>query len=136
VSYLLDTNVVSEFRKGERANRGLVRWFGDVAEDELYLSVLTAGELRRGIDSIHRRDREAAAALNRWLHGLVESFGDRLLPITHAVAGEWGRMNVVRSLPVIDSLLAATAKVHGLTFVTRNMKDIATTGAACLNPFA
>jgi toxin FitB len=135
VSYLLDTNVVSELRKGDRANRGVVRWFGDVADEELYLSVLTAGELRRGIDSVQRRDREAAAALNRWLHGLLESFADRLLPINHAIAVEWGRMNVARSLPVIDSLLAATAKVHGLTFITRNTQDVAATGVACVNPF-
>ena len=94
MSYLLDTNVVSELRKGERANRGVAGWFADVSDDELYLSVLTAGELRRGVDRIQRRDREAAAALNRWLHGLVESFGDRLLPINHAIAVEWGRMNV------------------------------------------
>lgn len=113
-----------------------MRWFADAADDELFLSVLTAGELRRSIDSIQRRDREAAAALNRWLHGLVDSFGDRLLPIDHAVAVEWGRMNVARSLPVIDSLIAATAKVHGLTFITRNTKDMAATGVACVNPFA
>ena len=136
MSYLLDTNVVSELRKGARTNRGVARWFAEVSDEELYLSVLTAGELRRGIDSIQRRDREAAAALNRWLHGLVDSFGDRLLPINHAVAVEWGRMNVARSLPVIDSLLAATAQVHGLTFITRNTKDIAATGVACVNPFA
>ena len=135
MSYLLDTNVVSELRRGERTNRGVVEWFAGVADEELYLSVLTAGELRRGIDNIQRRDREAAAALNRWLHGLVDSFGERLLPINHAIAVEWGRMNVARSLPVIDSLLAATARVHGLTFITRNTKDVAPTGVACLNPF-
>jgi predicted nucleic acid-binding protein len=135
VSYLLDTNVISELRKGDRANAGVVTWFADVTEDEIYLSVLTAGELRRGVDSIQRRDRESAAALNRWLRGLVEAFGDRLLAIDHAVAEEWGRMNVARSLPAIDSLLAATAKVHGLTFVTRNTKDVARTGVHCINPF-
>ena len=136
MSCLLDTNIVSELRKGARANRGVAAWLAEAADDELYLSVLTAGELRRGIDSIQRRDPEAAAALNRWLHGLVDSFGDRLLPIDHAIASEWGRMNVARSLPVIDSLLAATAKVRGLTFITRNTKDIVTTGVTCLNPFA
>lgn len=136
MSYLLDTNVVSELRKGERTNRGVARWFAEAADEELYLSVLTAGELRRGIDSIQRRDREAAAALNRWLHGLIDSFGDRLLPIDQATAMEWGRMNVARSLPVIDGLLGATAKVHGLTLITRNTKDIAATGVACLNPFS
>jgi len=135
VSYLVDTNIVSELRKGARANAGVVTWFADVADDEIYLSVLTVGELRRGVDSIQRRDRDAAAALNRWLRGLPEGFGARLLPIDQSVAEEWGRINVARSLPVVDSLLAATAKVHGLIFVTRNTKDVARTGVHCLNPF-
>jgi predicted nucleic acid-binding protein len=135
VSYLVDTNVLSEWRKGPRADAGVVRWFGEVADDEIYVSVLTVGELRRGVDSIERRDAAAARVLNRWLRGLVEGFSERLLPVDKAVAEEWGRMNAARSLPVIDSLLAATAKVHGLTLVTRNTKDIASTGIHCLNPF-
>jgi toxin FitB len=135
VSYLLDTNIVSELRKGARANSGVTSWFADAADDELHLSVLTVGELRRGIDAIRKRDGETARALDRWFLGLVDGFGDRLLPIDRAVAEEWGRMTAGQSLPVIDSLLAATAKVHGLTLVTRNTKDVGRTGVHCLNPF-
>ena len=135
MSYLLDTNVISELRKGQRADRRLAGWFADLSDEDIFLSVLTVGELRRGVDNIQRRDRESASALNRWLRGLVESFRDRILVIDRAVAEEWGRMNVPNPLPVVDGLLAATAKVHGLTFVTRNTKHVARTGVSCLNPF-
>ena len=135
MSYLIDTNVVSELRKGARASGGVTRWFAEAADDGMYLSVLTVGELRRGIDRIQRTDRASAVALNRWLLGLVEDFAERIVPVDRAVAEEWGRLNVARSLPVIDGLLAATARVHGLTLVTRNTKDIARTAVHCVNPF-
>jgi predicted nucleic acid-binding protein len=136
VSYLVDTNIVSEFRKGPRANAGVIGWFAEVADADIYLSVLTVGELRRGVDSIERRDAGTARVLNRWLRGLVDGFSERLLPVDRAVAEEWGRMSAAQSLPVIDTLLAATAKVHGLTLVTRNTKDVAHTGVHSLNPFS
>jgi toxin FitB len=135
LSFLVDTNVISEWRKGARADAGVVSWFDEVPDEELHLSVLTVGELRRGVDSIQRRDGNAARALDAWLRGLVDGFSDRLLPIDRAVAEEWGRMNAARPLPAIDSLLAATARVHGLTVVTRHIKDMAPTGVDCLNPF-
>ena len=135
MSYLIDSNVVSELRKRERADAGVRQWFASVDDTELFLSVLTVGEIRRGIDSIHRRDRTRALALNRWFRALVTEYEARLLPVDQKVAEEWGRMNAVRTLPAVDSLLAATAHVHGLTFVTRNIKDVAQTGVPCLNPF-
>jgi predicted nucleic acid-binding protein len=135
VSYLVDSNVVSELRKRERANASVRRWFADVDDAELFLSVLTLGEIRRGIDSIRRRDRARALALNRWFRALVTQYEERILLVDQRVAEEWGRMNVVTTLPAIDSLLAATAQVHGLTFVTRNTKDVARTGVPCLDPF-
>ena len=135
MSYLVDTNVLSEWRKGQRADAGVVSWFAEVADDEIYVSVLTVGELRRGVDSIERRDAAAARVLNRWLRRLVDGFNERLLPVDKAVAEEWGRMNVAHSLPVVDSLLVATAKVHRLTLVTRNTKDVGRTDIHCLNPF-
>ena len=135
MSYLVDTNVLSEARKGARANASVVSWFAEVADHELYVSVLTVGELRRGIDSIARRDASAARVLDGWLRGMVDGFRERILAVDRAVAEEWGRMNVTQSLPVIDTLMAATAKVHGLTLVTRNTKDVARTGIRCLNPF-
>jgi hypothetical protein len=136
VSYLLDSNIVSELRKRERANPGLVEWFAGVDDAELFLSVLTVGELRRGIESIRRRDRARAIALSRWFHALVTGYEDRILLVDRQVAEEWGRMNAVTTFPVIDGLLAATAHVHGLTFVTRNTKDVIRTGVPYLNPFA
>ena len=135
MSYLVDTNVLSEARKGARANAGVATWFAEVADHELYVSVLTVGELRRGIDSIERRDASAARVLDGWLRGMVDGFHERVLPVDRAIAEEWGRMNVAQSLPIIDTLLAATAKIHGLTLVTRNTKDVARTGIRCLNPF-
>jgi predicted nucleic acid-binding protein len=135
VSYLLDSNIVSELRKRERADAGVRQWFAGVDDSELFLSVLTVGELRRGIESIHRRDRTRALVLNRWFHALVTQYEARILLVDQKVAEEWGRMNALATLPAIDSLLAATAHVHGLTFVTRNTKDVARTGVPCLNPF-
>jgi hypothetical protein len=135
VSYLLDRNIVSELRKRERADAGVRQWFAGVDDSELFLSVLTVGELRRGIESIHRRDRTRALVLNRWFHALVTQYEARILLVDQKVAEEWGRMNALATLPAIDSLLAATAHVHGLTFVTRNTKDVARTGVPCLNPF-
>jgi toxin FitB len=135
VSYLLDSNIVSELRKRERADAGVRQWFAGVDDTELYLSVLTVGEIRRGIESIHRRDRARALALNRWFHALVTEYEARILLVDRKVAEEWGRMNAAVTLPAIDSLLAATAHVHGLTFVTRNTKDVTRTGVPCLNPF-
>ena len=104
--------------------------------DEIFLSVLTIGEIRRGIDGILRRDAVSAAALTTWLRDLVEGFDERILPVDRAIAEEWGRMNVPNPLLVIDGLLAATAKVRALTLVTRNTKHVARTGVTCLDPFA
>lgn len=136
MSYLLDTNVVSELRKRDRGNPHLAHWFAGVSDEEIFLSVLTIGELRKGIDSIQRRDPASASALNRWLRRLVDTFADRILDVTRPIAEEWGRLNVPDPLPVIDSLLAATAKVHGLSVATRNTRHIARAGVACINPFS
>jgi toxin FitB len=136
VSYLLDSNIVSELRKRERADPRVRNWFAGVDDAELFLSVLTLGEIRRGIESIQRRGGPRALTLNRWFHALVTGYEARVLLVDQKVAEEWGRMNAVTTLPAIDSLLAATARVHGLTLVTRNTRDIARTGVPCLNPFA
>jgi toxin FitB len=136
LSYLLDTNVISELRKGERADANVAAWFARVADEEIFLSVLTMGEIRRGVESVRRRDPDSAAALDRWLALLGEAYGDRIISIDHQVAEEWGRMNVPDPLPVVDCLLAATARVCGLTLVTRNVTDVARTGVEVLDPFA
>ena len=136
MSYLLDTNVISELRKGERADVNVTAWFAGVTEEEIFFSVLTIGEIRRGIESVRRRDPESAAALDRWLASLSEAHSDRILQIDRAIAEEWGRMNVPDPLPVVDGLLAATARVLGLTLVTRNVADIAGAEVELLDPFA
>lgn len=135
MSYLLDTNVISELRKGERADSNVTAWFARRSDEEIFLSVLTIGEIRRGIESVRRRDPDAAAALDRWLAFLGEAHGERILPLDRAIAEEWGRMNVPDPLPVVDGLLAATARVLGLTFVTRNVADVESTGVELLDPF-
>ena len=135
MSYLLDTKVISELRKGERADSNVTAWFADIADEEIFLSVLTIGEIRRGIESVRRRDPDSGAALDRWLALLSEAHGDRILQIDRAIAEEWGRMNVPDPLPVVDGLLAATARVLGLTLVTRNVIDVKNSGVEIVDPF-
>ncbi|MBV9013480.1 MAG: type II toxin-antitoxin system VapC family toxin [Pseudonocardiales bacterium] len=134
MSFLLDTNVLSEMRRPV-PNAGVAAWFDSVESRQLYLSVLTLGEIRQGICRLQRRDQAQAAVFGRWLGGLLHAYSDRVVPITAEVAEEWGRLNVPDPVPVVDGLLAATAKVHGWTLVTRNISDVANTGARLLNPF-
>jgi predicted nucleic acid-binding protein len=133
--WLVDTNVLSELRKGARAAGGVRAWFDEVDDVELFTSVLVVGELRRGVESIRRRDPRGAAALEQWVLRLVESFSDRVLAVDVKVAEQWGRLNVPDPVPTVDGLLAATALVYDLTLVTRNTRDVERTGARCLNPF-
>lgn len=135
MKFLLDTNVIAELRKGARANPHVRSWFDTLNPDSIVLSVLTIGEIRRGIESVRRRDTATAKTLERWLRRLIAEHRDRILPVDLAVTEEWGRLNVPDPLPVIDALLAATAKVHGLTLVTRNVKDVTRTGVELVDPF-
>ncbi|MBW7852600.1 type II toxin-antitoxin system VapC family toxin [Gemmobacter nectariphilus] len=135
MSFLIDTNVISEIRKGNRCDPGVATWWAEVAEDDLWLSALVLGEIRKGVELARRRDPQKAAALEAWLGEVVAGFADRVLPVDAAVAEEWGRMNAIRPVPVIDALLAATAKANGLTLVTRNEADVAGIGVEVLNPF-
>ncbi len=135
MSYLIDSNVISELRKGSRCNPAVLSWFDTISDNDVYLSVLTAGEIRRGIENIRRRDPQSARVLEGWLDRLMGDYASRLLPVTHEIADEWGRLSVPDPLPVIDGLLAATARVHRLTLATRNVRDVEATGVACVNPF-
>jgi toxin FitB len=136
LSYLVDTNVISELRKGDRADVAVRSWFDAVPDEEIFLSVLTIGEIRQGIERIRRRDLAAALVLDSWLSLVVESHRDRLVPIDRLVAEEWGRMSVPDQLPVVDGLLAASAKITGLTVATRNVADFARVGVEFVDPFA
>jgi toxin FitB len=136
VSYLLDTNVISELRKGSRADHNVSSWFVGLGDDEIFLSALTLGEIRRGIESIRRRDAKTAGVLESWLGRIVDQHSARIVPIDRTIADEWGRMSTPDPLPVIDGLLAATAKVVGLTLATRNTADIERTDVSYVNPFS
>src|SRR5205823_11050535 len=102
---------------------------------DLYLSALVLGEIRKGIEQARPRNPAKAEELEAWLTAVGSAFGDRVLPVDSAVADEWGRMSAVRSIPVIDGLLAATAKTHRMTLVTRNDDDVAGLGTRVLNTF-
>ena len=135
MSWLIDTNVISEVRKGARCHPAVAAWWAGVEERDLFLSVLTLGEIRRGIKALRPRDAARAATLDAWLGEVAEGFGPRVLGVDAAVAAAWGRMAAGRSVPVVDALLAATAAVHGLRLVTRNLGDVAGLGVAVVDPF-
>jgi predicted nucleic acid-binding protein len=135
VRFLLDTNVVSEARKGSRANPGVLAWLAATPASSLWTSVLVLGELRRGVESLRRRDPVSAGLLDRWLRDHRSAQAERILQVDEAVALRWGLLNVPDPVPTVDGLLAATALVHGMTLVTRNSKDVARTGATVHNPF-
>jgi predicted nucleic acid-binding protein len=135
VSYLLDTNVLSEVRKGPRAHPNVRAWFDPVPDEELFISVLALGEIRKGIEILRRRDPAAAASYERWLNTTTLSFSNRILPVTETIADQFGRIASIRPLPVIHGLMAATALSHSLTFVTRNAADVQIAGVSVLNPF-
>ena len=135
MSYLIDTNIISEIRKGDRCDAKVSEWYASIADEDLFLSTLVLGEIRKGVELARPRDAGRATALERWLRDVVAAFGGRVLGIDNAVSDQWGRMSAIRTIPVIDGLLAATAVTNGLTLVTRNDRDIAGLGATVLNPF-
>lgn len=134
MTYLLDTNVISELRKRE-PDPGVLDWYQDVPSAQLFLSVLTVGEIRLGIERMRRKDGAQADALQWWFRGLLGVYRDHIIDIDVETAQEWGRLNVPGPLPVVDGLLAASAKVRGWTLVTRDTADLARSGAVLLNPF-
>jgi predicted nucleic acid-binding protein len=133
--YLLDTNVISELRKGDRCHKSVRSWFDTIPEDELFLSVLVLGEIRRGIERIRVHDPSSARSLQKWLEEISSDFGDRILGVDLAIADQWGRLGLKQPVPVLDALLAATALVHNLTVATRDMHGFKNSGARIVNPF-
>jgi predicted nucleic acid-binding protein len=134
VTFLLDTNVISEARK-PAGNPNVRAWLASVRGADLFLSVLVLGEIQQGVERLRRRDPAQAAVFENWLERLQRDYSNRIVPITVEVAEEWGRLNASRTLPVIDGLLAATAIVQSLTLVTRDVGDVVDTGVRVLNPF-
>lgn len=135
MKYLVDTNVISEVRKGLRCHGSVAAWWSTVSTTEIFLSVLTIGETRKGIESVRRRDNRYASMLEGWLQQIISSFNGRILSVELDIVEEWGRLNASDPLPAVDSLLAATAKVRGMTLVTRNIADIERTGVETFNPW-
>ena len=133
--FLIDTNIISEWRRGERCDANVASWFASIDANDLYLSVLVLGEIRRGIEGLRSRDPLQARALDTWLARVDKAFGDRILPIDSEVADEWGRLSAIRPISIVDGLLAAAAKIHQMTLVTRNESDVSGLGATVLNPF-
>lgn len=134
--WLLDTNVLSELRKGSRCNPDVRRWFEKVDGEELFISVLVLGEIRQGIERIRLNDSAQARALDKWLRWIAADFADRLLTVDEKVADQWGRLGLRQPVPVLDGYLAATALVHGLTMVSRDEAGFRNTGVPVFNPFS
>lgn len=133
--FLLDTNVISELRKRDKCDARVAVWYAGIPEGDLFISVVVAGELRKGVERLSRRDPRQAEALDRWLREVERSYADRVLPIDARVADVWGRISAIRPVPVVDALLAATVRVHDMILVTRNSSDVEGLGATVLNPF-
>ena len=136
--YLVDTNVISEVRKKSKANKGVRAFFKRTIEDEtrLFISVVTVGELRRGVELIrYRGDVRQANQLEKWLASLLTEYQDHILDINQDIAQLWGRLRVPHSENALDKQIAATALIYELTVVTRNHKDFVKTGVRVLNPF-
>ncbi len=135
MAYLLDTCVISELRK-PHCDPSVATWMAGIQPDEVFLSVITLGEIRRGIELHRAKDTKAAGALERWLLGLESHYAERILPISSAIAERWGRLCLNQPLPVSDGLIAATGLEHKLTIVTRNVFDFERSGVNTLNPFS
>ncbi|MUZ75867.1 PIN domain-containing protein [Agrobacterium vitis] len=131
--YLVDTNIVSEARRGTPQ---AVSWLRSVDPLSVHLSALTLGEIMRGIALKQKSDTKAASYLAEWLRKLRHDHADRILTVTDEIAVEWGRIAAIRPRGDIDGLIAATAIVHDLILVTRNVKDFEDIGAAVINPWA
>jgi predicted nucleic acid-binding protein len=136
VKFLLDTNVISEIRKRDRAHPNVVRWVARTAVEEIGTSVLVLAEIRRGIELKRRSDPQQAKSLDRWFSQMRMRLGERVLPVDEPVAEAWALLGIPNPSLLIDGLLAANAKVHGLTLVTRNVADMAVAGVLVLDPFS
>jgi predicted nucleic acid-binding protein len=133
--YLLDTTVISALRK-PRVNRSVVAWVGTVASADLYLSVLTIGEIERGIAGQLKENPVFAGELTRWLDVLIAAYGEQILPMTVAVARRWGRLSATIGHKGVDLAIAATALEHKLTVATQNVGHFAKSGVPIFDPFS
>jgi|SRR5437588_3945776 len=135
MSFLLDTNVLSELRKGPQAHPNVRAWDGSTREVARFISVIVIAELRRGARSKARKDADAGLALHRWIDRIITNFTDRILPIDLQVADAWASLMVPDPRSPLDALIAATALAHRLTLVTRDLRNLASAGVAVLDPW-
>ena len=135
MNVLVDTNVISELRRGRNANSRVVSWFSGTPPERVFTSVIVLGEIRRGIELVSRRDKPQAEALAQWYDAVRERLGDRVLVIDEPVMTVWARISVPDVLPAYDGLIAATALLHGLTVATRNTRDYHRAGVQVVNPW-
>jgi predicted nucleic acid-binding protein len=133
--YLLDTNILSELRRGTRCDSNVLKWAQATANDRHCISVLSLGEIRKGIETLRRKSPQQCPALENWLLTLQTEYEADILPVTDAISDQWGHMMAQQTLPVIDRLLAATALSHGLTVATRNVANFESSGVELVNPF-
>ena len=133
--YLLDTNILSELRKGKQCDPNVLKWAKATISDRHYISVLSLGEIRKGIELLKRKSPEQCFAFENWLMTLRTEYEDDILTVTDKISDQWGHMMAKQTKSVIDGLLAATALTHKLTMATRNVNDFKNTGIEVINPF-
>lgn len=135
MSFLVDTNVLSELRKRKRAHSNVDAWTKEVGWQSLHTSWIALAEMKRGAALVRRRDRIQAAALEAWISEVQDQLVDRIFPVDRAVAEIWSELMIPNPRPPMDTLIAATALAHGLTLVTRNTRDFAGIEVALLDPW-
>lgn len=136
MNVLGDTNVISELKRGHKADRNVVDWIAAMQTDQIFTSVVVLGEIRRGIEQIARRDKPQGQGLERWYTSIRERLGDRVLPVDETVMTIWARISVPNMLPAYDGLIAATAIAYDLTLVTRDKLDYRRTGLRVIDPWS
>ncbi len=135
MAWLLDTNVVSEFRKGARANPRVIAWAAQTPPEEMFISVVATGELWRRVEQVRRRDAMAAEFLEAWVRKVEHAYRNQILVLDRDIARPWGGLSVAQPLPPEDALIAATALHHDLTVATRNIPDFERSGAKLFDPW-